>query len=783
MQGALNAFLSEDGKRVMVVTRESERRMIRAIPAEYVAFFRLEAISPDLQRELRESRYVHSFRVDGDWVRVGFIDHMARKNLCTRDDSPLRQRGITAYEADVSPVVRYIVDNNIKIQTPRRVYLDIETCGRVPFSRKEEMRVLSWAIVDDTARAMAKGLIEDSDAAERDLLGPLWEALEPYDQVLAWSGDRFDFPVIFSRSQRAGIRGDARPWLWLDHLAVFKRMNLNASESGAEKQSMKLGDIAQEVIGEGKDEATPDIVEKFGDRSMGALSWDMWSAGGIWRKKHLRYNLQDSDLLRKIEKKTGFVSLFQTLCEVCHVFGDSKGLHPTHQMDGYMLSLGLQRGHRFATKTYREGNEKYKGADVMAPTCTGITHNMHVADFASLYPSIILSWNMSPETRRDSALQGTCRSPLTGVHFDTLNEGILPIAVSEMIRMRKAWAEKQTEYPPGTDEHNDAKRRSMAYKVAANSFYGVVGSPYSRYFERRVAESVSQNGAWLIRQTIAEARDNGMEVVYGDTDSLFVVGCTTEEFGAFVDHCNKVLYPRLLTEQGCKANHIKLAYEKAFERVVFTSMKRYCGRWDHYKGKKAAANSKPEIKGLEYKRGDAGLIARELQAKVIDLLCGGMGLNPGVITPTEEVSEFHRVLAEARARVLEGELRLPEIKIVKSLSKPLKEYISKIKKDGGASALPPHVEVGKLLEARGEDVGEGARIEYIVTDASDAPLKVIPASDFVGEFDRFYLWETAVYPPTQRLLQAAFPKEDWESWGRVRPRKQRGVLPGQLALF
>lgn len=785
---ALNAFLTEDGRAVKLVTREGGKRIIRGVPAEYVAFYKLADTTPSIQRELRESKFIASYRVDGEWIRVGFRDGNLRRQLCTNPQSPFLQRGLEAYEGDVSPVTRYVVDSGMKIARPRRAYLDIETCGRVPFSRKEEMRILSWAIVDEEGGARVHGLPEDCDGAERDLLGKLWETLEAYDQILAWSGDRFDFPVIFARSQRRGIRGDARGWLWLDHLSVFKRMNLNSSESGAEKQSMKLGAIAESVIGEGKDEAPPDVVERFGDREMGALSWDMWNAGGEWRKKHLRYNLQDTDLLRKIERKTGYVSLFQTLCEVCNVFGDSLGLQPTRQMDGYMLKLGLTRGHHFPTKFYREGvNNKFKGADVMEPTCKGITRNMHVADFASLYPSIILSWNMSPETRRDAAPngpipEGLCRSPLTGISFDAKEQGILPVAVGEMIRMRKVWSDTQAAHPPGTDEHQDAKRRSMAYKVAANSFYGVVGSPFSRYFEKRVAESVSQNGAWLIRQTIAEAREMGMDVVYGDTDSLFVVGCTQQEFGDFVDHCNKVLYPTALTKLGCPANHIKLAYEKAFDRVVFTSAKRYVGKWLHYKGKPATTDSKPEIKGLEYKRGDAGLIARELQARMIDLLCGGMGLNPGVPTPTEDVSHFHAVLAEYRSRVLEGDLRLPEIKIVKSLSKPLKEYIVKTKLNGQQAAQPAHVVVGRVLEERGEDVGEGARIEYIVVDGAAHPMKVIPVGDFVGDFDRHHLWETLVYPPTQRLLAAAFPDKDWESWGRTRPRG-RHILPGQLGLF
>jgi hypothetical protein len=63
-------------------------------------------------------------------------------------------------------------------------------------------------------------------------------------------------------------------------------------------------------------------------------------------------------------------------------------------------------------------------------------------------------------------------------------------------------------------------------------------------------------------------------------------------------------------------------------------------------------------------------------------------------------------------------------------------------------------------------------------------MRVIPAEDFSGDFDRFYLWDTMIYPPTERLLAGAFPDHDWTSWGDVRPKKARTgrvkVLDGQL---
>jgi DNA polymerase I len=772
----LNAYLVNDHSIATVTRDETGRRVLRHVPAEWVAYFDAKDVDDELRRQLRTSVYVSGVRDEnGGWVRVSFVNRHAREDFCMGRRSFVSQLGLKTFEADVSPVVRWMVDHDVKVAKPRRVYLDIESDSRVPFSKKEEMRILCFALVDEDERLQAGTLEANTDREEKRLLDRLWKALQPYDQVLAWNGDDFDFPVIFARSDARGCEVDARMWLWLDHLELYARMNKNASESAEEKRSMRLNDIAQAELKRGK-EITPDfVVEKFGPKSLGALAWNLWEADGEFRETLERYNFIDTDLLRGIEKKTGYVGVFDALCEACGVFGDTSGLNPTHQLDGFLFRLGKERGIHFATKSFYEGSDKFKGAYVMEPKVSGITRNVHVCDFKSLYPSIILTWNMSPETKRAKGAGSAdtlAFSPLTGIYFSTVDEGILPEALREMIRLRGEWSAKKSQCAPGTPEWHDANRKSTAYKVAANSFYGVVGSPFSRFFDRQVAESCTQCGVWLIRKTIELIEEQGWTAVYGDTDSVFVTGCTEEEFKTFTTWCNENLYPELLADVGCKENHIKLAYEKAFDRLVMTSAKRYIGSYIHADGKRATKESKPEIKGLEYKRGDTAILATGLQAEVIDLLVGGLKISD--YPATEELAHYHDALARVRNHVLSEYLPVEEIRISKQLTKPIREYAKKIKKDGTDAAQPAHVQVAKILEKRGEAVGEGTRIEYIVADGAAKPAKNIPASDYTGvEVDRYHLWENLVYPATERLLVAAFPNHDWVSWGKVRPKKER----------
>lgn len=840
----VNAFV--DGPDLVILEREGDRIVEHKKKPEYSFFVETEKLDSDFLRQLRSASAVRSLRQEGKWTRIEWADEFIRREMLygrkaqpvkdpatggtewVRRRSPFQERGIVTYEGDVDPVRRWFTDTGASIAKPRRGYFDIETDSRVTFAAAKagKTRILSIAAcTEDESSQFLRVLDRWSDDSERRLILEFFAWIDEVgaNQLLAWNGDKFDFPVLRNRIERLNLNLDMRRKLWLDHMVLFERMNKNSSDSGEEKQSMALNAIAHAQIGEGKEEVPPEVARRWPGRSLAALAYELWEAGGEFRELLGRYNLKDTLLMPRIERKTGYIALFDTLADVCRVLPDSRGQLPTQYMDGFMLRLALERGHHFATKEYREKgeeeeNDPFAGAFVMQPRTVGsnkkedewsdedarkwrlkmqldngILRDVHVADFASLYPSIIITWNMSPETKRGIPVNGPipaghCRSPLTGIGFTTEFEGILPAALKTMISLRKEWSEKAAKLPPGTPEAKEAQRRSMAYKVAANSFYGVVGSPFSRYFDREVAESVTQNGVWLIKRTISEAESRNMEVLYGDTDSFFAMQVSQTEYEAFVAWCNKELYPTILKSVGCTENAIKLAYEKMFSLVFFTAKKRYAGCFLHYKGTAAkpvpgegeafdkTKHSKPEIKGFEYKRGDATVLARELQERVI------MTLMRGVV----KAEPYRAMLTQVLNHIAIADLPIEEVQISKSLSKPTKDYHNKKKKKNGEEqAVPIHVRVAEMIEVQGKELGEGSRVAYVVVDGSDG-IKAIPAADYDGNIDRYYLWETMVYPPTMRILQAAFPAQDWVTGlERVRPRA-RGrskALPGQESLF
>lgn len=778
----LNAYV--DGDRLVAVRREGGRVVLSRHPAEWVSWHRAADASSDLLRSLRTSSAVKSVQTKDGWLRVGWRNDRARREIIEAgDEGPLG--ALAHHEADVDPVRLWLTETGAEIARPRRCYIDLEVDSDKSFAEMKggEARVLAWAVVDDEGRRRVGVLDADDDEDERRLLRALWAELDAYDQVACWNGswgneEAFDFLVLWNRSRELGLHVDPRRWLWLDQLVVFMKMNMHSAQSGAEKRSYKLEDIAQAVLGRGKRKEAGIIPGK----SLGAQVRPMWDAGGAWRAAMARYCAEDATLLRDIERHTGYLDLFQTVCEACRVFGCTDGINPTEQVDGLMLHLGHQRGLRFSTKKYGgdEKGDKYKGAVVFEPKANGIERAVHFLDFKSMYPSIIIAFNMGPDTIRQIPVngpvpEGHTRAPTTGIGFTLEEESILVSALREVMRLREFWSAKKASLPPGTPEWRDADRRATAYKVIANIFYGVVGSPFSRFWERRVAESVTQTGVWLIQRTASEAEKRGGRRVYGDTDSAAIQNMARAEVESFVAWCNGELYPDMLSAQGCRETAIvKVTYEKEFDRIVFCSKKRYIGRYAHFKGTAATADSEPEIKGLEFKRGDAGLLGMRLQAEVIDMLVGGMKIAAGEV-PTERIEDYHAAVERARRHVLDDALPLEEVVLSKSMQKPLREYAAKLKKDGMPAVQPHHIVVAKMLKERGRQVAEGIKIEYVVKDADADPTSVIPAEDFAGAYDKFHLWESIVFPPTQRLLEAAFPGHDWEAWRRVRPKKERAV--------
>lgn len=848
----VQAFTSEyDGGEAVLVDRsagyEDRPRLERAVI--FWATFVRAPLPRDVLRELKTAPSVKSVQIArGGWLKISFSDRVACRAACDY----LELKGIRTYEGNVSPLRRLLVERKIQPSRPRSTYMDIETDPRPGLANKLQMRILIIVFEDfDTHEQTELVLEEDSDEGERRLLERAWRHLDRYDQVIAWNGDRFDEPVFRARTKKHQIPVEPKRLLWLDHMKVFEKQNAMGAASGEEKQSLALAAVCAALGLEGKDDFDVKTV------------YDEWAAGGERRARAVRYCAKDVSRMPAIEGKTGYLELFRTLCESTGLFAHSGSIGPSHQVESFLLRLAQERGHRFPTRFVdkdedeeQDDKAKFRGALVVKPSKGGIHKVVHVIDFARMYPSVILSLNLSPETKipkpdllagfpnylRGSAAyaeaerkmrerkppEGTAVSA-SGAWFKTEPVGILPLAIEEGLRLRVYWDDLKKGFAPGTPEWKDADRRSSAYKVFVNGFFGVVGSDGSMFFDVEVAESITVTGVSLIEATNdrATSREWSMDHLYGDTDSSFFLGVTIDRMKEFVDGCNATLYPPLIERLGGKKSRVKVEFEKSFKRLVFTwnekdnrsNAKKYVGSYLMFKGKPAREDSEPEIRGLEYRRGDSLRLTRQMQKEAVDLL---------IKRECEVVEEFDVLLERWKKRILEEELPPDDVKISKRISQGLEEYerkpkknpislgtavVSKVLKKGlvvdsvfgkilGApkvvvpfgdvhercsifdgtkdeqtakglvgcefellvneyGAGPAHVQIARALEAMGTPVRQGEKVEYVVVDGSTSPKTIIPFEAWDGKtLDRIDLW-LQVWVPTRRLLRGAFPDVDW----------------------
>lgn len=804
---------------------DSDDVKIRRVRGKWSAFFK--GLDDADRLTLQRMNEVVGLSMQGEYTRVDFRNRWARRDITRKLQEAIDgmrsagQYGAAILEADVNPLRRLLSDHGgLSVSTaPRLAWFDLETDSRCSFYEATELgraRILCWSVTTlspaGEAKVISHGVLQaDTDEAERALIEDLLVVFRSFDVLLAWSGAGFDFKVIEKRAAAVRARPLGRApewarWCFLDCMEVFKKYHAHVHESGEEKTSFKLNSIAQAIVGEGKKEFSA------------ARTWEAWVAGGRERAELLAYNDQDTLLMPKIEAKTGYVALHIAVCAVTRCFPDNRSLMASQQGDGFLLRLGEIHNHRWPTKVHTEEAAHYQGAFVMEPTRTGIIPDVHVADFASLYPSIIRSWNISPETvlyrlEKDPPT-GACRVPYTdNVRFSRARRGMFPLALDELVARRSEYSRAQDAAEPGSKEWERYKRLSGAYKIVANSFYGIMGSAFARFFNAFAAEAVTQTGAWLIKRVAAASTDAGLSAFYGDTDSIFVSG-DSKRFTQVVADLNGS-WKGLLDEHGCEACHVKLEFEKSFSRIVLVSAKRYVGRFSVYKGKAVAAK-KIEVKGLEYKRGDTMRLTRTMQKELIDLLLGDE------VPTVERCQEF---VDGWRTRVMDGELTVDDIVLSQSV-KALDEYADRFTsarctaqkgknkcshvfgttaytddapkvcpRCGGErkrASQPAHVRVAKILAERGEEIRSGTRVEYLIVSEEGDIIEVVPARDpgALEQIKRDYYWAKRIYPPCARVLEAAFPDERWtETAAEKRERKKaeaiernRGVLH-DLPLF
>ena len=506
-------------------------------------------------------------------------------------------------------------------------------------------------------------------ADERELLHKFvyhWSATSP-DVVTGWNCEFFDIPYLVNRIRK--INGEQTmkrlsPWKMiderethtgfgqstikyelkgvaiLDYMAIFKKFGY----SYGPQESYKLDHIANVVLGEKKLD--------FGEAS------DLNELHANDYQKFIDYNIKDVELIDRMEDKLGLISLCLTMAY--------KGGVNYEQVLGTVAiwdSLIYRDLHskRIAVPMNSESFKgAYPGGYVKEPQ-VGMHDWVCSFDLNSLYPSIIMQYNMSPETiLNDDELNVTVETVLAkqvknttpntalavgGTRFSTKKLGILPSIIQEIyddrVKFKQAQlkAEQELELTATKSEVYGlekriaiAKNQQMALKILLNSLYGAMGNKWFRYFDMRIAEGITLTGQATIRWAENNLNDylnkalqtNKDYVVAIDTDSVYVtLNEFVERLGPnnpidFLDKmCSGALegaltkcYDELYNTLGGIENKMVMGREVIASRGIWTAKKRYILNVHDNEGVRYA-QPKLKIMGIEAIKSSTPAICRQ----------------------------------------------------------------------------------------------------------------------------------------------------------------------------
>ncbi|WP_315709279.1 DNA polymerase II [Brenneria uluponensis] len=649
----------------------------------------------------------------------------------------LQEAGITVYEADIRPPERFLMErfitapvwfsgettasgliDQVKMK-PDPTYrpqltlvsLDIETnrngelyciglegCGQ----RQVFMLGPPNGNPDD-----AKDVTLEYVASRPQLLEKLNQWIQHYDpdMIIGWSLVQFDLRVLQKHAERYRIplrlgRGN-RELEWREH--GYKQGHFFASAPGrlivdgieALKSatwnfaSFSLEFVAQSLLREGKAINNPyqrmdEIDQRFAENKP-ALAY---------------YNLKDCELVTRIFEKTRLLPFLLERASVTGLAADRNG-----GSVAAFTHLYLPRMHRagFVAPNLGEIAPEASPGGYVMDSRPGLYDSVLVLDYKSLYPSIIRTFLIDPVGLVVGMQQPDEQHAVAGFRgaWFSRDQHCLPAIVDQIWQGRDV--AKRTGNAP----------LSQALKIIMNAFYGVLGASGCRFFDPRLASSITLRGHEIMQQTRILVESRGYQVIYGDTDSTFVWlnrAHSEEEADAIgktlVQYVNQWWQQHLNQTHGL-TSALELEYETHFCRFLMPtirgaeqgSKKRYAGLTHTAQGEQIV------FKGLETVRSDWTPLAQQFQQQLYWRIF--------------QRQSYQEWIREYVSKTLNGDY--DELLVYrKRLRRNLNDYQRNV---------PPHARAAKMADDYNRRLGRplqyqtGGWISYVMTVNGPEPLE------------------------------------------------------------
>ncbi|MBI5227460.1 ribonuclease H-like domain-containing protein [Candidatus Micrarchaeota archaeon] len=622
---------------------------------------------------------------------------------------------------------------------------DIETYnpGGAPIEEKDPIVMISYATektkgvitTKKSANAFVETVTDEKSMIER--FSQIVKEEDP-DVLVGYNSANFDIPYLQKRAEKTksklmigkfssqikklnkglinGVRVDGRV-----HMDLFPMMKFFGFIGLIKAQRFTLDAVAEDVLGKKKVNVKKEEI------------WKLWDENKV---DHLSdYSLVDSELTLALGERflpleielagVAKLALFETTISTSGQLVENLLMY--HASEKEILIPSKPGGGAISERMAAP----IQGAFVKLPE-PGIYNNVAVLDFRGLYPSIIVSYNIDPGTllsEKDG--QGTDKparheqyehhtSP-SGAHFAKKEFGLIPFVLNYLIDLRMVLKKQLKSLDKGTVAYEKMTARSHALKILANSFYGYMGYARSRWYSRACAESVTAWGRKHISETIESAEKAGFQVLYADTDSVFLIYKDKKNVTDFMNAVNKALPEKM-----------ELELEGFYPRGVFVSKKGDTGTGAKKKYALLGEDGRIKIRGFELVRRDWSTVAKETQLKVLEAILKDGSKEKAV-----------KIIREVVDKVRSGKMPLEMLSISTQLNKNPSKYEVK----------SPELGAAKKLRDSGVVVEKGTMISFVIgKKGSSISDKAVPI-ELAKDYDDDYYINHQILPAVMKIMK------------------------------
>ena len=597
---------------------------------------------------------------------------------------------------------------NQPIPQIKRISLDIEVesvIGRIPDPKIAEKRITAIGFeasdglkqvfvlrrngIQEGVNELLSGIdiIFYDEAKEKEMILDVFELVKKYPLLITYNGDGFDLPYLYNRADKLGIEREKNPFYMMRdsatlrkgvHLDLYRTMSNRAFQIyvfGQKYTDFSLDSVANGILNEKK----IDYGVELNDLTL------YQTAKYCQNDARLTYNLTsiNNDLLMNLLVVISRIARMP-IDDISRM-GVSQWIRSLLYYEHRKNGILIPRSEELEKKSAKVANEsiirdkKFRGGLVVEPK-EGVHFDVTVMDFASLYPSIIKVKNLSYETVRCSHAE--CKKntvPQTNHWVCSKKNGLTSVLIGSLRDLRVNYYKTMTKKSSLTDEERQLFTvSSQALKVILNASYGVMGAEIFPLYFLPAAEATTAVGRHIILDTIDMCEKVGINVLYGDTDSLFVKNLSQQQI------------QEIIAKAKTKHN-VELEVEKEYRYVVLSNRKK------NYLG--VTKNGKVDVKGLTGKKSHTPKFIKTLFFELLDIL-----------SEVKTVEEFNAAknkvsdkIANCARKIQAKEIPLTDLAFNVMTSKAPSDY---------TKTIPQHIRAALQLQTIRE-IKRGDIISYV----------------------------------------------------------------------